>query len=54
MTIPFLGSPGGIVVKNQPAKAGDVRDIGSISGTGRSSAVGNGNLLYPGKSPGFP
>jgi len=28
-----------------PANAGDVRDVGSIPGLGRSSGVGNGNLL---------
>ena len=54
MTIPFLGSPGGVVVKNQPAKVGDVRDMGSVTESGRSSAVGNGNPLHPGKSHGFP
>ena len=37
--------PGGAVVKNQPASAGDTRDVGSISGSGRSPGVGNGNLL---------
>ena len=37
-----------LVVKNLPAKAGDVRDAGSISGSGRSSGGGNGNpLQYP-------
>ena len=30
------GFPGGSVVKNPPAKAGDARDLGSISGLGRS------------------
>ena len=34
-----------IVVKNSPANAGDVRDVGSISGLGRSPAEGNGNPL---------
>ena len=35
------------VVKNPPANAGEARDTGSISGSGRSPAVGNGNsLLY--------
>ena len=29
---------GGSLKKNSPAKAGDVRDAGSISGTSRSSA----------------
>ena len=30
------GFPVALVVKNLPAKAGDVRDAGSISGSGRS------------------
>ena len=34
-----------IVVKNSPANAGDVRDVGLISGWGRSPAEGNGNPL---------
>ena len=33
------------VVKNLPAKAGDIRDAGSIPGSGRSPRVGNGNSL---------
>jgi len=32
-----------LVVKNLPAKAGDIRDAGSIPGLGRSPGVGNGN-----------
>ena len=36
------GFPGGSVVKNLPATAGDV---GSISGSGRSAEEGNGNPL---------
>jgi len=40
-----LGSPGGTVVKNLPANAGDTRDSGLISGLGRSPGVGNGNPL---------
>ena len=32
------------MVKNQPAK-GDIRDMGSISGLGRSPGIGNGNPL---------
>ena len=39
------GFPGGTVVKNPPAKAGDTRDTGSIPGSGRSPGVGNGNPL---------
>ena len=34
-----------LVVKNQPAKAGDIRDAGSIPGSGRSPAEGHGNPL---------
>ena len=29
--------------KNPPANAGDVRDAGSIPGSGKSPGVGNGN-----------
>ena len=32
-----------LVVKNLSANAGDKRDVGSISGSGRSSELGNGN-----------
>ena len=34
-----------LVVKNLPANAGDVRDVGSIPGWRRSPGVGNGNPL---------
>ena len=34
-----------LVVKNPPAKTGDVRDLGSIPGLGRSPGEGNGNSL---------
>ena len=37
--------PGGTMVKNLPANAGDARDAGSIPGLGRSPGVGNGNSL---------
>ena len=33
------------MVKNQPANAGDVRDMGSIPGSGRSPEGGHGNPL---------
>ena len=33
--------PGGLVVKNPPANAGDSRDMGLIPGTGKSPGVGN-------------
>ena len=35
----------GSVVKNPPANAGDVRDMGLISGSGRHPTGGHGNLL---------
>ena len=39
--------PGALVVKNLPAKEGDVRDTGSVSRWGRSPGGGHGNpLLY--------
>ena len=34
-----------LVVKNLPANAGDIRDAGSIPGSGRSPEGGNGNPL---------
>ena len=34
-----------LVVKNPPAKAGDLRDVDSIPGSGRSSGGGHGNPL---------
>ena len=40
------GFPGGIVVKNLPANAGDLRTTGSIPGSGRSPEGGNGNPLH--------
>ena len=33
------------MVKNLPSNAGDVRDMGSIPGLGRSPGGGNGNPL---------
>ena len=39
------GFPGGSVVKNPPADAGDIRDAGSNPGLGRSPGGGNGNPL---------
>ena len=39
------GFPGGTLVKNPPANAGDVRDAGVILGSGRSPGVGNGTPL---------
>ena len=37
--------PGGTMVKNSPASAGDARDIGLIPGSGRSLGDGDGNSL---------
>ena len=34
-----------LVVKNLPANAGDIRDLGLIPGLGRSPGAGNGNPL---------
>ena len=34
-----------LVVKNPPANAGDIKDVGSIPGLGRSSGGGRGNPL---------
>ena len=35
-----------LVVKNLPANVGDVRHMGSIPGSGRSSGVGNDNQFH--------
>ena len=40
-----MGFPGGTVVKISHANAGDTRDPGSVPGSGRFFAVGNGNPL---------
>ena len=43
-----------LVVKNLPANAGDVRERGSISGSGRFPGEGCGNpfqYFFPGESP---
>ena len=40
-----MGFPGGSVVKNLPANAGDTGGVGSISGSGKSPGGGNGNPL---------
>ena len=34
-----------LVVKNPPANAGDIRDVGSIPGSGRSPGEGHDNPL---------
>ena len=40
-----MGFPGGSVVKNPPANAGDIGDAGLIPGSERSPGSGNGNPL---------
>ena len=37
--------PGESLVRNLPANAGAIRDLGLIPGSGRSPGQGNGNLL---------
>ena len=44
-TVPGFCFPGGAVVKNSHASAGDTRDQVLIPGLGRSPGVGNGNPL---------
>ena len=39
------GFPGGTVVKNLPVNAGDIGDVGSIPGLGRSPEETHGNPL---------
>ena len=42
-----------IVIKNPPASAGDVRDVGSIPGSGRSPGGGQSTSVFlPGESHG--
>ena len=44
----ITGFPVGSVVKNPSANAGDIGDMGSVPGSGRSSGAGNGNpVQYP-------
>ena len=42
-TTEFRASQVGLVLKNLPANAGDVRDIGLIPGSGRSPGGGHGS-----------
>ena len=41
----LFGLPGGTVVKNPPAGAGDIRDTDLILGLGRSAGAGHGDPL---------
>ena len=43
--LPTLASQVAVVVKNLPANSGDLRDKGSIPGSGRSPGEGHGNPL---------
>ena len=45
MLILTLGFPGVSVVKNLPDNARDIRDVGSIPGSGSSPGEGNGKPL---------
>ena len=53
---PSMEPPGAsqvaLVVKYPPANVGDIRDMGSIPGLGRSPGGGHGNPLLPGESHG--
>ena len=42
---PYRDLPGGAVDKSLPANAGDIRDVGLNSGSGRSPGGGHGNPL---------
>ena len=43
-----------LVVKNPPGSVGDIRDVGSIPGSGRSPGAGHGNHTEePGVSVGL-
>ena len=42
----LMGFPGVLVVKDLPAKPGDIRDVGSIPGLGWSPGRGHGNPLW--------
>ena len=42
--VPCQDFPGGSVVKNLPANAGDTGDVGLIPGLGRSPGGGNGDI----------
>ena len=45
VTQKIVGFPGGASdIKNPPANAGDIRDAGSIPGSGRSPGGGHGHL----------
>ena len=41
----YIASQVALVIKNPPASAGNIRDVGSVSGLGRSPGGENGNPL---------
>ena len=43
--VPFRGSLVALVVKNSPTNAGDIQDVGSILGSGRTPEGEHGNPL---------
>ena len=45
VTVKKLGFPGGAVVKNPPANAGDIRNVGFTPGLRRSAGGEHGNPL---------
>ena len=45
LPLPLLGFPDGLVVKNLPANAGDIEEVGFIPGLGRSPGEGYGNSV---------
>ena len=45
MQVGDWGFPGGAVVKNPSARAGNAGDVGSVPGLGRSPGEGHGNPL---------
>ena len=46
LNVPLRATQVVLVVKNPPAKAGDLRDDGLIPGPGRSPGEGNGYPLW--------
>ena len=41
--VQWLRFPSGAMAKNPPANTGDIKDVGSIPGSGRSPEGGHGN-----------
>ena len=45
----YIDSQVAVAIKNPPAGAGDIRDLGSVPGSGRSPGGGHGLGNSPGK-----